>query len=137
MLAIGRDDLANDPQLTDNAGRDARRDELYAAIDAWVAARPEAEVLATLAAAEVPAARVYSAADIVADPQYLARQMIETATLPDGKVFRIPGIVPKLSATPGSTEWLGPALGEHTDQALQRLGYSAAAISALRDAGTI
>ncbi|WP_300336374.1 CaiB/BaiF CoA-transferase family protein [Accumulibacter sp.] len=137
MLAIGRDDLANDPQLADNAGRDARRDELYAAIDAWVAARPEAEVLATLAAAEVPAARVYSAADIVADPQYLARQMIETATLPDGKVFRIPGIVPKLSATPGGTEWLGPALGEHTDQTLQRLGYSAAAISALRDAGTI
>ncbi len=137
MLAIGRDDLARDPQLADNAGRDARRDELYAAIDAWVAAHRETEVLATLAAAEVPASRVYSAADIVADPQYLARQMIETATLPDGKSFRIPGIVPKLSATPGGTEWLGPTLGQHTDQTLRRLGYPAAAIDALRDAGTV
>ena len=137
MLAIGRDDLASDDQLADNAGRDARRDELYAAIDRWVAARAESEVLRVLAAADVPASRVYSAADIVADPQYLARQMIETATLPDGRAFKIPGIVPKLSETPGSTEWLGPVLGEHTQETLQQLGYSADAIRALRDAGTV
>ncbi|MCB1968151.1 MAG: CoA transferase, partial [Candidatus Accumulibacter sp.] len=87
--------------------------------------------------ADVPASRVYSAADIVADPQYLARQMIETATLPDGRAFKIPGIVPKLSETPGSTEWLGPVLGEHTEETLQQLGYSADAIRALRDAGTV
>jgi len=137
MRAIGRDDLAGDDELADNAGRDARRDELYAAIDSWVAAHDEASVLHTLAAAEVPASRVYSAADIVADPQYLARQMIETAILPGGKSFKIPGIVPKLSATPGSTEWLGPALGEHTEETLQQLGYAADAIGALRDAGTV
>ncbi|WP_313952328.1 CaiB/BaiF CoA-transferase family protein [Accumulibacter sp.] len=137
MLAIGRDDLANDPQLADNAGRDTRRDELYTAIDGWTATHDETEVLRMLAAAEVPASRVYSAADMFADPQYLARQMIESATLPDGKSIRIPGIVPKLSATPGSTQWLGPTLGEHTDETLQRLGYSPAAISALREAGTV
>ena len=137
MLAIGRDDLAEDPQLADNTGRDARRDELYAAIDAWVSAHDEAEVLRVLTTAEVPASRVYSVADMFTDPHYLARQMIESATLPDGKPFRIPGIVPRLSATPGSTEWLGPRLGEHTDQTLQQLGYSADEISALRAAGAI
>lgn len=137
MLAIGRNDLANDAQLADNAGRDSRRDELYAAIDAWVAAHDEKGALDALAAAEVPASRVYSVVDIFADPQYLARQMIESATLPDGKRFKIPGIVPKLSETPGSTEWLGPALGEHTDATLQRLGYSTAEIAALREGGVV
>ncbi|HPT48963.1 MAG TPA: CaiB/BaiF CoA-transferase family protein [Accumulibacter sp.] len=137
MLAIDRDDLAHDAQLADNAGRDSRREELYAAISAWTAAHDESEVLHVLAAAEVPASRVYSVADIFADPQYLARQMLETATLPDGKTFKIPGIVPKLSETPGGTDWLGPALGAHTSETLRRLGYTDVVITALKDAGTI
>ncbi|MGB4225142.1 MAG: CaiB/BaiF CoA-transferase family protein [Candidatus Dechloromonas phosphoritropha] len=137
MLAIGRDDLANNPGLADNAGRDARRDEIYALIDTWCGGLDEAEVLATLAAAEVPSSRVYSAVDMFSDPQFIARQMIESAQLPDGKAFSIPGIVPKLSATPGATEWLGPALGAHTDEVLAALGYDAAAIAGLRAAGAI
>jgi formyl-CoA transferase len=137
LLAIGRDDLANDAALNDNAGRDARRDELYAAIDAWTSLHDEAHVLQTLTAAEVPASRVYSIADIFADPQYLARQMIQSATLPDGKSFRIPGVVPKLSVTPGSIEWLGPALGEHTDETLLRLGYTPLDIDTLRAEGAV
>ena len=137
MLAIGRDDLAGDPSLADNAGRDARRDEIYALIDDWCAGRDEAEVLATLAAAEVPSSRVYSAVDMFADPQFIARQMIESAQLPDGKAFSIPGIVPKLSETPGATAWLGPALGAHTDEVLAALGYDAARIAGLRAAGAI
>jgi len=137
MLAIGRADLADDAQLADNAGRDARRDEIYALLDAWVAAHDETEVLRLLAVAEVPASRVYSVADMVADPQFLARQMIESAMLPDGKPFKMPGIVPKLSATPGSTEWIGPTLGQHTDEVLASLGYDAPTISQLRTAATI
>lgn len=137
MRAIGRPDLADDPGLADNAGRDARRDELYALIDAWCAGLDEAEVLAVLAEAEVPSSRVYSVADMFADPQFIARQMFETARLPDGREFRMPGIVPKLSATPGGTEWPGPALGAHTDAVLARLGYAPQRIAAMRAAGAI
>ncbi|TAH46876.1 MAG: CoA transferase [Betaproteobacteria bacterium] len=137
MQTLGRGDLADDPALADNAGRDARRDELYAAIDAWVATHDEAEVLAALAAAEVPASRIYSVADMFADPQFLARGMLQSAKLPDGRDCRIPGIVPKLSETPGGTEWIGPALGEHNDAVLGGLGYTPAEIAALRTAGVL
>ena len=137
LLAMGRPDLADDPTLADNAGRDARRDELYALIDAWVAQHDEAAVLAALAAAGVPASRIYSVADMFADPQFLARGMLEMAKLPDGRDCRLPGIVPKLSATPGRTEWIGPALGAHTDEVLAALGYDAARIAALRADGAI
>ena len=137
MRAIGRDDLADDPSLADNAGRDARRDELYALIDRWAASLPQEQVLQVLEQAEVPASKIYSAADMFTDPQYLAREMFLNATLPDGKPFKMPGIVPKLSETPGSAEWTGPALGEHTDSILQRLGYDATQIAELRGRGAI
>jgi formyl-CoA transferase len=72
-----------------------------------------------------------------ADPQFLARGMIEMAKLPDGRDCRMPGIVPKLSATPGATEWPGPALGAHTDEVLAGLGYTAERLAALRAGGAI
>ena len=137
MRAMGCEDPAEYPTLADNAGRDARREELYALIDAWVAQHDEAAVLATLAAAEVPASRIYSVADMFADPQFLAREMLHTVKLPDGRDCRMPGVVPKLSATPGGSEWIGPALGEHTDAVLAGLGYDEARIAALRAAGAI
>lgn len=137
MLVMGRTDLANDPTLADNGGRDARRDELYALIDNWVAAHDEADVLTALTAAEVPASRIYSAADMFADPQFLAREMLQTVKLPDGRDCRMPGVVPKLSQTPGGTDWIGPALGEHTDSVLTTLGYDSVQITALREAGAI
>ena len=137
MRAMGRDDLAEDATLADNAGRDARREELYALIDAWVAQHDEAAVLATLAAAEVPASRIYSVADMFADPQFLAREMLHSVKLPDGRDCRMPGVVPKLSGTPGGSEWIGPALGAHTDAVLAGLGYDEARIAALRAAGAL
>ena len=108
MRAIGRDDLACDPELASNAGRDAHREAVYAAIDAWVGTHEADFVMQTLTAAEVPASRIYSAADMFADPQFQARDMLLDATLPDGTPIKIPGVVPKLSATPGGVEWLGP-----------------------------
>ncbi|WP_308446421.1 CoA transferase [Chitinimonas sp. BJYL2] len=96
MRAIGREDLAAAPDLADNAGRDARRDELYAVIDQWVARHSGAEVMAVLARAEVPASKVYSVADMFTDPHFKAREMLIPLTLDDGTTLQMPGIVPKL-----------------------------------------
>ncbi|MDP2171275.1 MAG: CaiB/BaiF CoA-transferase family protein [Rhodocyclaceae bacterium] len=137
MQAIGRQDLADDPGLANNAGRDARATEIYSVIDAWVATQDAADVLKLAATAGVPASHIFSVADMFADPQYAARAMLEWATLPDGKRLRIPGVVPKLSETPGSTEWLGPALGEHTDAVLMELGYSGDEIAEMHRNGAI
>ncbi len=137
MRAIDRHDLADAPDLADNAGRDARRDELYGAIDRWAASLPLSEVEAILVRAEVPASRIYSAEDMFADPQFLAREMFLSAQLPDGKPFRMPGIVPKLSDTPGGVEWTGPQLGEHNAEVLGELGYSTEDIATLKAGGAI
>ncbi|MBV6287186.1 CaiB/BaiF CoA transferase family protein [Pseudomonas aegrilactucae] len=137
MQAIGRDDLADDPALASNDGRDLRRDELYAVIDRWARSVPLDALLQTLNDAQVPASRIYSAEDMFSDPQFLAREMFLQAKLPDGTPFKMPGIVPKLSETPGSTEWVGPQLGEHTAQLLAGLGYDAAGIARLREQGAV
>jgi formyl-CoA transferase len=137
MRAIGRDDLAADPALADNAGRAARADELDAAIGAWTAQRTLDDVLAAVHAAHVPAARIYSIADIVGDAHYQSRGMIEKARLAGGEEVLLPGIVPKLSETPGRTRWIGPRLGEHTAQVLAELGYDEKRQRELRDKGVI
>ncbi|MBJ9976067.1 CoA transferase [Pseudomonas sp. S75] len=137
MQAIGRHDLADDPALASNDGRDLRRDELYGVIDRWANAQPFEQLMQALNDAGVPASRIYSAEDMFNDPQFLAREMFVQGRLPDGKAFRMPGIVPKLSDTPGSTEWVGPELGQHTSALLQRLGYSPAQIAGLREQGAV
>ena len=115
MTAIGRDDLGADPQLAGNAGRVARVAEIDGAIGAWTAARSVAEVLDALNAAQVPAGRIYTAKDIAEDPHYRARGMIERIVTSDGLALDVPGIVPKLSLTPGRIGAPAPALGEHTE----------------------
>ncbi|MFC4312010.1 CaiB/BaiF CoA transferase family protein [Steroidobacter flavus] len=118
MIAIDREDLAKDPGLQRNDGRVAHADELDAAINAWTSRLPIDEVVRRLELAAVPASKIHSAADIVNDPQLQARGMLESARLPDGLRLTIPGIVPKLSATPGRTRWLGPRLGAHSEEIL-------------------
>ena len=135
MNAMGRSDLADDAQLATNAGRVPRTAEIDAAIGAWTAAHELDVVLKALDGVDVPAAKVYDVADIVSDAQYLARDMIEQHQLPDGKPVKLPGIVPKLSDTPGATEWIGPKLGEHTAEILRGLGYDTAAQHALKARG--
>ena len=130
MTLIGRKDLADDPTLADNEGRCKRVDELDAVIGEWTARHDVDEVVAKLNAAQVPNGKTYSIADIVRDPQYLAREMIKEVALPDGKSLKVPGVVPKLSLTPGNLEWVGPALGEHTKEVLLSCGYSLEQIEA-------
>lgn len=124
MRAIGRTDLENDARLAHNDGRVTRVEEIDAAIEAWTLQHSRDEVLAVLDAAGVPVGRIYSVADIAADPQYQARQMIVEATTSDGGTLKVPGVVPKLSATPGRIAHPAPRLGEHTGD-LQGPGWPA------------
>ncbi len=133
MSTIGRDDLAQDAALADNAGRVKRVAEIDAAIGDWTASRTVAEVLEALGQAAVPAGRVYTARDIVEDPHYQARDMILTQKTRDGHEVQVPGIVPKLLGTPGGVRSSAPGLGDDTDAVLAELGLAAGDIAALRE----
>jgi formyl-CoA transferase len=137
MTLIGRDDLANDASLADNAGRVARVEELDAVIGAWTAQRSVDDVLAALDSASVPSGRIYTVADIAADPHYRARDMLQDVPLDDGSTLTLPGIVPKLSATPGSHRRNAPTLGQDTGDVLRDIGLTEAQIVALRERGIV
>ncbi|NMZ38708.1 CaiB/BaiF CoA transferase family protein [Pseudomonas proteolytica] len=137
MTAIGRIDLAEDEAFAHNDGRAAQSGLLDAAITHWTSSLPIERVLDALQAAEVPAGRIYSVADIVADPHYQARGMLLNAELPGGLTVKMPGIVPKLSQTPGAVNWQGPSLGQHTDEILGGMGLAEADIQRLKNAGVV
>ena len=133
MQAIGRDDLGQAPDLADNAGRVARVGEIDAAIGAWTQGRTVQAVMDQLAAARVPAGKVYTAKDIAEDPHYRARGMLLQQTTRDGYIVEVPGIVPKLSATPGTVRSSAPHVGDDTDSVLSEMGLSAEQIGQLRE----
>ena len=137
MAAIGRDDLAADPALGDNAGRVKRVEEIDAAIGAWTSKLNVAQVLSVLDQAAVPAGRIYTVEDIAADPHYLARGMLADVSLSDGSVLKVPGMVPKLSRTPGQHRRNAPSLGQDTDAVLLDLGITADQISEMRKRGIV
>jgi crotonobetainyl-CoA:carnitine CoA-transferase CaiB-like acyl-CoA transferase len=137
MQAIGREDLATDPNLANNVGRAANAERIDAAISAYTEQYPLDVVLEEMNKAGVPAGKSYDAADIAQDPHYQARDMILDATLPDGSVVQVPGIVPKLSQTPGQITRPAPELGQHTAEVLEGLGIGAAQQADWKERGII
>jgi crotonobetainyl-CoA:carnitine CoA-transferase CaiB-like acyl-CoA transferase len=137
MRAAGRSDMADDPRFTDNTGRVAHEPEIDAAISAWTATLDAAEVLQRLEEAAVPAGPIYSVADMMHDPHFQARGLFQDVAI-NGKHLKIPAISPRLSATPGGTDWPGPEIGTHTQEVLGGLlGLPDAELEALRSAGVI
>ena len=137
MYLIGRTDLANDPTLGDNTGRVARVEEIDQAIEAWTLQKSVDEVLEALDSASVPAGKIYNIADIAADPHYAARGMLQQITLADGSTLKVPGVVPKLSLTPGQHRRNAPDLGQDTDEILKEMGLNAEQIHRLKAAGIV
>ncbi|MFZ9177234.1 MAG: CaiB/BaiF CoA transferase family protein [Burkholderiaceae bacterium] len=137
METIGREDLRDDPDLANNAGRAKQADRIDGAIGKFTAGRTVTEVIQLLEAARVPVGRVYTAKDIAEDPQYQAREMLIQTTAYDGEPVTQPGIVPKLSSTPGQIVNRAPKIGEHTDQVLRQAGFDESALAALRSKGVI
>jgi len=137
MTAIGRMDMANDPALANNAGRVPATQAIDDAIQSWCSTQTIDAALDVLKAAEVPVSKIYSVRDMMQDPQFLARQMFEEHTFKDGSTIKLPAVTPKLSETPGATRWMGPDLGEHTDEVLKTLGYTDQEIAEFRQAGIL
>ena len=138
MTAIGRDDLANDPRLAGNPGRVTHQKLIDGAIAAWADKLTSAEVIQTMEEADVPVGAIFSIADAFEDPHYQARGMFEQVAIPNqDEPLAIPAILPKLTGTPGSTEWPGGEVGSHTDELLQALGLDAERIAYLKEHGIV
>jgi formyl-CoA transferase len=138
MNAIGRPDLAGDPRLQHNNGRVEYASLIELAIEQWTSQRALSDVISILEDAEVPVGPIYSVADIMKDAHYEARRMFETHMLPDGTSLKLPAIVPRLTETPGATNWIGPELGAHNHEILcGMLGIPEEELSALAAEGVI
>ena len=137
MRAIGRHDMADNPALEQNAGRAAQVHQIDEAIASWCSTQEIDSALQILKAADVPVSKIYSVRDMLTDPQFMARAMIEQHQFKDGTPIKLPAVTPKFSATPGGTRRLGPELGEHNQEVLRSLGYSDSDIAALHDDGVL
>jgi crotonobetainyl-CoA:carnitine CoA-transferase CaiB-like acyl-CoA transferase len=138
MTVAGREDLANDPHLAHNDGRVAHEAEIDAAIENWTRAHTYDEVYAALDQAGVPVGPIYQAADMLSDPHFIARGLFEDADIGNGETVKLPTFVPKMSATPGGTQWIGPPLGSHNKEIYcELLGISDTEFQSLQQDGVI
>ena len=135
MKAIGREDLGNDSQLENNDGRVKRVVELDQAIGQWAKTVSTDKALEILDSVAVPVGRIYTVADIANDPHYKSRGNIQTIQMHDGSKLDVPGVIPKLSRTPGSIKTLAPDIGENTDEILRSIGLNESQVTSLKERG--
>ena len=137
MIAIGRPDMAEDPRLEQNQGRVENEKEIDEAIEKWTREHTSEEVLTTMDEVSVPAGPILSVEDMMNDEHYIARGMFQEVEA-NGRTLHIPAMLPILTETPGSTEWPGPELSEHTDEVLtDLLGKDQGEINQLREDGVV
>ncbi len=134
--AMGRSDMANDPRYADNAGRVEHESVIDAAIEQWTGSLTSHEVIRLLEQADVPVGPIYAVDDMLTDEHYQARGLFEDVQVGENRL-KIPAIMPKLSKTPGGTDWPGGEVGTHTDEILHAAGYAESEIAELRDKGHI
>jgi formyl-CoA transferase len=142
MRAVDRPDLADDPELQDNPGRARHQEMLDKAIEAWTSERALDEVMDVMVRASVPAGPIYDASDIVKDPHFEAREMLQERDIEvesgHPETVRFPGVIPRLDRHPGSLKWCGPRLGEHNDEVYRGLlGLDSPELNALIDEGVV
>ncbi len=137
MNAMNEPGIAEDPRYADNPGRVEHQDFIDGKIAVWCRARSSTEVISILEDADVPVGPIYNVEDMLEDPHYQARGLFEEMPLPDGSNIKIPAILPKLTGTPGRTDWAGGAVGTHTDELLAEIGLSTGEIEQLRNDGDI
>jgi formyl-CoA transferase len=136
--AMGRPELKTDPRFVDHHSRGEHQSLLDGVIAEWTATKPLDDLLGLMEVHGVPASRVYRAPEMLADPQFAAREAIIERDHPVFGRIKMQNVFPKLGETPGEVRWAGPSLGEHTDAVLgERAGCSAERLAALRDEGVI
>ena len=117
MVAAGRPDMSENPEMEDNSGRLKHEDEIDEALGDWCKTLLAREVIDILEEARVPVGPIYSVEDMIKDPHYQARGMFERVEI-DGKPLQIPAIMPLLEETPGRTDWPGGGIGSHNKEIL-------------------
>lgn len=136
--AMGQPELATDERFATHHARGKNMEEIDAIVGAWTSTLPCEKVLEILDENGVPGGRIYTAPDMLNDPQYLARDMVQRITSTQGWEVPVTGVVPRFTDTPGTIRHPGPTLGAHTDEVLQELlGMEPAAIDALRKDGVV
>ena len=137
MTAIGQDGMANNPEYADNTGRVKHVAHIDQIIGQWTILCGVDEVLDVLEKARVPAGKIYTAADIASDPHFIARDMILSETQSDGTQLLVPGIVPKLSRTPGGLHRSAPIIGQDNLAVLREIGITEEQIQKMYQQGII
>lgn len=134
MIAINRPDILENPLFETNDGRSQKAEYLDSVIEEWTKSLNLESALKVLEENSIPAGPIYNVEDMVNDPHFQARNMIVELDVENLGKLKVPGIIPKLSKTPGKIRWAGPKLGEHTEEVLkEKVGLNEKQIAKMKN----